>query len=278
MALLVGKQEGLSRYMNTEMQKSTANVSRIARKRKLQELQDFEEGKVENRVGSSPERVKCSIKRSTITGGIKGFRGRRASLTQRIALKQERLEEDELSCDDGKDKEEKVNDYSSDKDRNHFNEPDSSRDKRRTERRKATWSNKMFKDGFFYGYWTDSEDDEHLKLREAKKISSDSNKIKRKSSSNSNEIKMKRSSDSDEVKIKSSDANEVKTKRSSRETREKSDESRKSSFCNSSSLSHNSSLSVLISKSDGNTTDKSVTNMKVKIKSLLLYIQITFLI
>lgn len=112
-----------------------------------------------------------------------------------------------------------------------------------------------------------------LPLRERRKgstISSDANirKLKRTKEKIGERIDDEKGMFSPLVKTRkgSTDSNGVKIKRRLKHTRERENEFGKPSLCNSSSsFSHNSSLLVSISKSDGNSTDKSITkNAKVK--------------
>lgn len=249
--MLIDKGESLVRYMGNEEQVSKTNVSSITRKRKSRGLAEFEEVITEENVEASPERSKSLEKEATIVGKIKGFYRRRAPLAHRIALEKEIIVESELSSN--------------------MNEPDNLGDKRRTERRQATWNKKIYDDGFFYGYWTESEDDEIATSVKIKKLNSNSNKIRTKEVRCSNEIKMKKNGDSDDIKMKScSNASGVRTKRFPKETIKKSVQPGKSSLHNSSSLSRNSCLSNSSSKSNVNTIKTNIANKKVTLVNLHL--------
>ncbi|XP_074357463.1 lysine-specific demethylase JMJ26-like isoform X1 [Apium graveolens] len=240
--MLIDKRESLSGYMGNEKQVSETNVSSITRKRSRRGLTEFEEVITEEDVEASIERSKSLEKEATIVGKIKGFHRRRAPLPHRIALEKEIIVESELSSN--------------------MNELDNVGDKRRSERRQASWNKKIYDDGFFYCYWTESEDDEIVTSAKMKKLNSNSNKIRTKVRC-SNEIKMKTNGDSDEIKMKSfCNSSGIKTKRFPTETIKKSVEPGKSSFHYSSSLSRNSCLSNSSSKSDVNTIKTNIANKK----------------
>lgn len=229
--------------MGNEKQTSETNVSSIARKRKSRGLAEFEEVMTQENVEASPERSKSLEKEATIVGKIKGFYRRRAPLARRIALEKEIIVESELSSN--------------------MNELDNLGDKRRTERRQATWNKKIYDDGFFYGYWTESEDDEIATSVKMKKLSSNSIKIRTKEVRCSDEIKMNENGDFDDFKMKSfSKASGVRTKRFPKETIKKSVEPGKSSLHNSSSLSRNSCLLNSSSKSNMNPIKTNIANKK----------------
>lgn len=251
MTMLIDKQESLIRYMGNEKQKSEANVSSIARKRKSRGPAEFEEVITEESVEASPERSKSLETEATIVGKIKGFNRRRAPLAHRIALEKETIVESELSSN--------------------MNELDNLGDKRKTERRQATWNKKIYDGGFFYGYWTESEDDEIDTSVKMKKLNSNLSKIRTKEVRCSNEIEMKKNGDSDEIKMQSfSNASRVRTKRFPKKTIKKSVEPGKFSLHNSSSLSHNSCLSNSLSKSDVNAVKTNIANKKVTLVNLRL--------
>lgn len=244
----------MSRYMKSAKQKASTDVSSIARKRKSRGLAEFEEVMTEKNVESSPERSKSLVKEERIVGKIKGFHRGRAPLAHRIALEKEKIMEVESFSDCCEDEERGGVDCSIGKDINKMNELDNVGDRRRTERRQATWNKKIFDDGFFYGYWTESEDDEIPT----------SAKMKKKEIRCSNEIKMKKIGDPEEIKVRSfSDASGVKTKRLPKETTSKSVEPRKSSIYNPSSLSRNSCFSNSTSKIEMNDMKTNIANKKV---------------
>lgn len=249
--MLIDKRESLSGYMDNEKQVSETNVSTITRKRKSRGQAEFEEVITKENVEASPERSKSLEKEATIVGKIKGYHRRRAPLVHRIALEKEVILESELSSN--------------------MNELDNLGDKRKTERRQASWNKKIYDDGFFYGYWTESEDDEIAPSVKMKKLTSNSNKIRTKEVRCSNEIKMKKNGDSDEIKMKSfNNSSGVRTKRFPKETIKKSVVTGKSSLHNSSSLSRNSCLSNSSSKSDVNTIKTNIANKKVTLVNLHL--------